>query len=89
LANRHIGNQGGFPLRLSSCEDIKHLLFTCIRAKEIWDYLGLSNRLYSVIGIDRSSSVLLGEIITRGGRVPSLDNIGFAEIVLIAGWYIW
>jgi hypothetical protein len=32
---------------------------------------------------------LLEEIITRGGRVPSLDNIGFAEIILIAGWYIW
>jgi ribonuclease HI len=89
LANRHIGNQGGCPLCLSSCEDIKHLLFTCTRAKEIWDYLGLSNLLENVTGIDRSGSVLVEEIITRGGRVPSLDNIGFAEIVLIAGWYIW
>jgi hypothetical protein len=89
LANRHIGNQGGCPLCLSSCEDIKHLLFSCTRAKDIWDYLGLSNRLDSVTSIDRSGSVLLEEIITRGGCVPSLDNIGFAEIVLIAGWYIW
>jgi hypothetical protein len=45
--------------------------------------------LESVTGIDRSGSVLIEEIITRGGRVSSLDNIGFAEIVLIAGWYIW
>jgi hypothetical protein len=45
--------------------------------------------LENVTGIDRSRSVLVEEIITRGGRVPSLDNIGFAEIVLIAGWYIW
>jgi hypothetical protein len=89
LANQHIGNQGGCPLCLSSCEDIKHLMFTCTRAKKILDYLGLSNRLDSVTGLDRSGSVLLEGIITRGGRVSSLDNIGFAEIVLIAGWYIW
>jgi hypothetical protein len=80
LANRHIGNQGGCPLCLSSCEDIKILLFTCTRAKEIWDYLRLTNRLESVIGIDRLGSVLLEEIITRGGRVPSLDNIGLLKL---------
>jgi hypothetical protein len=64
---------------MSSCEDIKHLMFACSRAKEIWDYLGFSNPLDSVTGIDRSGSVLVEEIITRGGRVPSLDNIGFAK----------
>jgi hypothetical protein len=66
LANRHIVNQGGCPLCMSSCEDIKHLLFTCTRAKEIWDSLDLSNRLDSVTGIDRLGSVVVEEIITRG-----------------------
>jgi hypothetical protein len=70
---------------MSSCEDIKHLLFTCTRAKEIWDCLDLSNILDIVTGVDRSGSVVVEEIITIGGRVPSLDNIGFVEIVLIAG----
>jgi hypothetical protein len=35
LANRHIGNDGSCPLCSSGCEDIKHVLFTCERARAV------------------------------------------------------
>jgi ribonuclease HI len=89
LANRHIGNTGGCPICLSDCEDIKHLLFSCARAKQIWSDLGLSELIESVMEVDRSGSVVIEEIIRRGDRVEAIGNIGLAEIVLIAGWYIW
>jgi hypothetical protein len=38
--------------------------------------------------IDRPGSVVVEEIIRRGGRLVS-EDIGFAELVLTAGWYIW
>jgi hypothetical protein len=89
LANRHIGNQGGCPICNSGCEDIKHLLFMCGRAKEVWERLGLSFILEGITCLDRSGSVLIEEIIRRGGRVEALENVGFVEIVLVEGWYLW
>jgi hypothetical protein len=89
LANRHIGNLAGCPICADGCEDIKHMLFTCERAKEVWRCLGLEDRLDNILNIDRSGSVILEEIIKRGGRIPSIDNVGSAELILIAGWFIW
>jgi hypothetical protein len=33
LANRHIGELSGCPICNESCEDIRHIIFTCRRAK--------------------------------------------------------
>jgi hypothetical protein len=74
---------------MESSEDIKHMLFNCPRAREVWNCLGMTNILDEVINLDRSGSVVVEEIIKRGGRVQSLDEVGLAELVLVAGWYIW
>jgi hypothetical protein len=65
------------------------MLFTCARAEEIWRNLGITNQLNEVLNLDRSGSVVVQDIIMRGGRLQDLDNIGFAELVLNACWYIW
>jgi hypothetical protein len=51
LANRHIGNSSSCPACHESCEDIKHVLFTCHRAKEIWRILGVSDKINTVLSI--------------------------------------
>lgn len=89
LANKHIGNQGSCPLCPSGCEDIKHMLFTCDRAREVWRCLGVWDRIEEVLNIDRSGSILMEEIIRIGGKIPALNNVGLVELVLTAGWYIW
>jgi hypothetical protein len=40
LANRHIKVSSGCPICSMSCEDIKHTLFTCNGAKEVWRKMG-------------------------------------------------
>jgi hypothetical protein len=89
LANRHIGNIGGCPICSSSCEDIKHVLFSCERAIEVWKGIGVWDKIDEVRQLDRSGSVIVEEIIKQGGRLTHLDNVGFAELVLTAGWFIW
>jgi hypothetical protein len=74
---------------MGGCEDIKHMLFTCARAEEIWKCLGISNQVNEMLHLDRSGSVVVQDIIMRGGRLASLEDIGFAELVLTAGWYVW
>jgi hypothetical protein len=89
LANFHIGTQGGCSVCPSGCEDIEHLSFTCDRAKEVWRCLGLAEKVNDLQQTDRSGPLIIEEIITRAGKVSSLGDIGFQELVLTAGWYLW
>lgn len=63
------------------------MIFTCDRAKEVWKSLGIWSKIEEALHIDRSGSVLLGEIIRRGGREPNLNNVGLVELILTGGWY--
>ena len=82
LANRHIGNSGSCPVCEVGCEDIKHVLFMCPRAKDVWCQLGLWQRLEEILIEDRSVSVLLQEILRRGDPAPNFGGVGFAEAIL-------
>jgi len=48
-------------------EDIKHALFSCNRAREVWGALGIWDVIEKLLSIDRSGSVLIQEIIGRRG----------------------
>lgn len=89
LANRHIGNDGGCPFGSDGCQDIKHIFFKCSRSRLIWSQLGVLDQLDEVVGQDSSGSVLVEEIINRGEKVRTLQNIGLAELFLTGAWYIW
>jgi hypothetical protein len=45
-------------------------------------------KICELVETDRSGSIVPEEEIRRGDHIPSLD-IGFAELILIAGWYLW
>jgi hypothetical protein len=53
LANRHVGNQSGCPMCMARCEDIKHMLFSCERAKEVWRCLQVQDRIKEILETDR------------------------------------
>jgi hypothetical protein len=40
-------------------EDVKHLLFECDMARELWSSLGISDVIGEAIQVDRSGSVVL------------------------------
>jgi hypothetical protein len=56
----------------------------------VWRYLGVTEKVNDLQQqTDRSGSVIMKEIITRAEKVSSLGDIGFKELVLTAGWYLW
>jgi hypothetical protein len=48
---------------MQGLEDIRHLMFTCRRAKEVWKLLGLEEVIDNAVCLDRSGSVVLEEIL--------------------------
>jgi hypothetical protein len=89
LANRYIDNSSSCPSCHEGCEDIKHVLFTCSQAKEIWRILGVANEIQNLQEFDRSGSVVVAGTINVSKPLRSLNQVGLAELILTGGWYIW
>jgi hypothetical protein len=89
LARRHIISPQ-CPICKSGPEDICHILFKCLRAKEIWNELGLTDEIQHALIADRSGSVVLEHILRSPNReVPNLDKVTIHELIAVGGWYIW
>jgi len=84
LANRHIENSSSCPTCQSHYEDIKHVLFECNQAKEIWRILGIADNINSALSLHPSGSVV-AEMIMRPKQIDELKHIGLAELILTGG----
>ena len=84
LANRHIKTSGQCPICKQGPEDIKHLLFTCTRAQQVWEALGVLEAIDEVLPLDRSGSVIMEEILrNKEPKIVSLGNTGFKEAIAV------
>ena len=88
LANKHITNIVNCPVCKTEAEDIRHILFSCSHAREVWSALDVWPHIEKLLIIDRSGSVLIQEIIRRGGEDTEL-KIGWTKLILTGCWYIW
>jgi hypothetical protein len=52
LANRHIKVSAQCPLCMQGSDDIRHVMFTCRRAKEVWKALGLKEVIKNAVCLD-------------------------------------
>jgi hypothetical protein len=59
LANKHITNAVNYPACQTDGEDIKHALFSCSQAREVWTSLGIGEYIERMMIVDRSGSVLI------------------------------
>lgn len=90
LSHMHINASPSCPICHPGAEDIRHLLFTCMRARKAWKALGLYNIIDQALAVDRSGSVVLEEILRWPTRKsPVLGQLGLQETVAVASWYIW
>jgi hypothetical protein len=65
-------------------EDIRHLLFSCARATQVWRELGLVFMIEHTMMIDRSGSVVLEHILcSPNSNVPSRDKVKLHELVAV------
>jgi hypothetical protein len=88
LANRHIAEVSS-PVCQEDCEDIKHVIFSCKRAKEVWRVMGVSEDIQKFIRNDRSGSILVVDAIRVSRPIKHLNQVGLAELILTGGWYLW
>ncbi|KAG2540904.1 hypothetical protein PVAP13_9NG588514 [Panicum virgatum] len=88
LVNKHIINVVNCPVCQTEAEDIRRILFSCSRAREIWRLLGVWQYIERLLMIDISGSVLIQEIIRNGGEESDL-KVGRAELIITGCWYIW
>lgn len=90
LAHRHIKVSPQCPICREGAEDIRHLLFTCIRARKVWKALGIMDEIEKALLVYRSGSVVLEEILRWPvQRSPILGHLGLQEVVAVGAWYIW
>ena len=90
LANRHVIVSGQCPICLCGAEDVKHLLFLCHRAKQVWKNLGLDRIISQACEIDRAGQAILESIICDGvPGSPVLGQSALAETFAITCWYLW
>jgi len=65
------------------------MLFTCQRARAVWTTLGIWSKVEETLRVDRSISIVIQEVLRIGGTLPKTNGMGFAELILFGGWYIW
>ena len=71
------------------CEDIKHALFTCPRASEIWRCLKLDGFVEEASNVDRAGSSVLDHILCMPTRGSLLPEVSAQTLILVGIWYIW
>jgi hypothetical protein len=90
LANRHIGPEVNCPVCMRDAEDLRHMLFRCARALEIWEGLNVVEAIIGASRVDRSGSLVLEELLcspTPGG--VTYNHQHFMELVMTTCWYLW
>ena len=90
LANRHATKVSSCPICSGSCEDIKHTLFHCLHAREIWKRMGLWEIVKEASEVDRAGSAVLDYLLASNFIKPvdrSLSDI--RKVILTMAWYIW
>jgi hypothetical protein len=71
LAGRHVKVSPQCPICKNGPEDICHILFGCLRAKEVWRLLGVSEVIEHTMTMDGSGSVVLEHILrSPNTKVP-------------------
>jgi ribonuclease HI len=90
LADRHIKVHPQCQVCKKFPEDIKHLLFRCERASEVWREPGLLPEIKQYLKNELSGSVILEQILCSEKRkLAVLDQVGLQEVVAVGSWYIW
>lgn len=83
LANRCIPTTTQCFVCSAGPEDVKGLMFTCTRAKNVWGSMGLMDIISGAACVDRLSSTVLEELLRRqNNKSPVLGHVGLNEFII-------
>ena len=89
LTNRHIPTSSECAICQQGAEDIRHILFLCKPAVEIWQRLGIYDIIVDALVIDQSGSAILEYLLmSTSGSLPHASSVEIREAIATAGWYI-
>ena len=87
---RHIPMSGECPICHVGPEDVRHLLFECIPARELWEKFGVLDSIRSALHVDRSGSIVLEDLLnlptTPFHLMPTIRSI---DVIAVGCWYLW
>jgi hypothetical protein len=90
LFRRHIGTDGVCPSCNTAEEDVRHMLFFCQDAEQIWKSLGMESMIHDASWQGRSGSEILGALLSSNqSDVPGFELIQSRELIVVSAWYIW
>lgn len=90
LTNRHIGSNGACPVCKQGAEDIRHLLFLCTSARDLWASLGLTQLINQALAVDRSGSAIFEFIFSLPDQQLAVHKeLNFKQAIAVGGWYLW
>jgi ribonuclease HI len=90
LADRHIKVSPQCPVCKAGAENIKHMLFTCNRAEEVWKAMGLLDYIKQTSLGERSGSSILEDLIRDyQNKTQVLGLLNMVESIAVTCWYIW
>ena len=90
LTNRHVGTNGACPICHHGAKDIKHLLFDCIHARELWSRLGISETIAEARSVNRLGSIILEHLLLGGSSpAPLKPNLDVKQVIVVGSWYLW
>ena len=66
------------------------MLFECLPATELWKCLGMFNRIFIELQMERSGSVVLEKLLIQDDNMLSImPSVGFKEVLITGCWYLW
>jgi ribonuclease HI len=90
LADRHIKVSPQCPVCMAGAEDIRHMLFTCQQAKEIWKAMGLLDYIKQTSLGERCGSSILEDLIRNyQNKTQVLGMLNIEESIAVTCWYLW
>lgn len=90
LANRHLKIPPQCPTCSMGFETVKHLLFECPKANELWHILGLGDAIRKACVIDHVGGTVLECLLNvLDDEVFVLSQARLKEIVATITWYLW
>jgi hypothetical protein len=81
---------GECPICHQGAEDIRHLLFTCSTAADLWADLGIKDLIDDATLVDRAGSGILEYLFCSPvNSFPGMQVVQLKEMMAVACWYLW
>ena len=90
LANKHLKINPSCPACNQGPDDIRHMLFECKLAMNVWKMLGLELVIKQTLKVDKAGELVLAHLLCLPEQqIQVLGLPKFRETMATTAWYLW